>query len=67
MLRRRWACSSACRPAVDGCQSVELDLAKLARLDGTGAVLLARLLDRLEAMGHPTQVVAVGSRRAASS
>jgi len=52
------------QPAVDGCQSVELDLAKLARLDGTGAVLLARLLDRLEAMGHRTQVVDVGNRQA---
>ena len=39
------------QPAVNGCWSVELDLAKLARLDGTGAVLLAQLLDRLEAMG----------------
>lgn len=53
------------QPAVDGCQSVELDLAKLARLDGTGAVLLARLLDRLEALGHRTQVLAVGNREAA--
>ena len=52
------------QPAVDGCQSVELDLEKLARLDGTGAVLLARLLDRLEAMGHRTQVVDVGNRQA---
>ena len=52
------------QPAVDGCQSVELDLAKLARLDGTGAVLLARLLDRLEAMGHRTQVVDVDNRQA---
>jgi len=52
------------RPAVEGCQSVELDLAKLARLDGTGAVLLARLLDRLEAMGHRTQVVAGNSEAA---
>jgi phospholipid/cholesterol/gamma-HCH transport system permease protein len=52
------------QPAVDGCQSVELDLAKLARLDGTGAVLLARLLDRLEAMGHRTQIVDVGNRQA---
>ena len=52
------------QPAVDGCQSVELDLAKLARLDGTGAVLLARLLDRLEATGHRTQVVDVGNRQA---
>ena len=52
------------QPAVDGCQSVELDLAKLARLDGTGAVLLARLLDRLEAAGHRIQVVDVGNRQA---
>jgi len=34
---------------LSGCVSVDLDLAKLDRIDGTGAVLLARLLDRLDA------------------
>jgi phospholipid/cholesterol/gamma-HCH transport system permease protein len=34
---------------LSGCRSVEVDLAELERIDGTGAVLLARLLDRLEA------------------
>ena len=30
-----------------GCGSVDVDLAQLERIDGAGAVLLARLLDRL--------------------
>jgi phospholipid/cholesterol/gamma-HCH transport system permease protein len=35
-----------------GCVSVEVDLAQLDRIDGAGAVLLARFLDRLDADGR---------------
>ena len=44
-------------PRLQGCRSVEVDLAHLDRIDGTGAVLLARLLDRLDAGGRRTHVV----------
>lgn len=43
-------------PALKGCRSIELDLADTERVDGTGAVLLARLLDRLGASGLTTKV-----------
>ncbi|HYI96253.1 MAG TPA: ABC transporter permease, partial [Bryobacteraceae bacterium] len=36
---------------LQGCQSVEVDLSHVDRLDGAGAVLLARLLDRLDTDG----------------
>ena len=40
-----------------GCCSVDIDLKQLDRIDGTGAVLLTRLLDRLAADGgHPRLV-----------
>lgn len=44
-------------PGLDGCRSVNLDLARLEHIDGTGAVLLARLLDRLDRAGCRTHVV----------
>jgi phospholipid/cholesterol/gamma-HCH transport system permease protein len=34
---------------LSGCQSVNIDLAQLDRIDGTGAILLAGFLDRLDA------------------
>jgi len=34
---------------LSGCASVDVDLAQLDRIDGAGAVLLARLCDRLDA------------------
>ena len=34
---------------LEGCRSIDVDLAHLDRIDGAGAVLLARLLDRLDA------------------
>jgi phospholipid/cholesterol/gamma-HCH transport system permease protein len=37
---------------VSGCCSADVDLAQLERIDGAGAVLLARLLDRLNADGR---------------
>jgi phospholipid/cholesterol/gamma-HCH transport system permease protein len=40
-----------------GCRSVDVDLAQLDRIDGAGAVLLARLLDRLDADGRRASVV----------
>jgi phospholipid/cholesterol/gamma-HCH transport system permease protein len=46
------------------CRKVELDLAELDRVDGSGAALLARLLDRLEAAGRRPRIVAAGNRRA---
>ena len=36
---------------LDGCQSADVSLAQVNRIDGSGAVLLARLLDRLAANG----------------
>ena len=41
----------------EGCRSVDVDLANLDRIDGAGAVLLARLLDRLDADGRHPRVV----------
>jgi phospholipid/cholesterol/gamma-HCH transport system permease protein len=42
---------------LSGCRSVDVDLTHLDRIDGTGAVLLGQLLDRLEACGQRTRVV----------
>ena len=43
--------------SLSGCCSVDVDLAQLDRIDGAGAVLLARLLDRLDADGRPASVL----------
>jgi phospholipid/cholesterol/gamma-HCH transport system permease protein len=40
-----------------GCGSVDVDLAQLDRVDGAGAVLLARLIDRLDADGRHANVI----------
>jgi phospholipid/cholesterol/gamma-HCH transport system permease protein len=45
-------------PHLDGCHSANVSLAQVNRIDGTGAVLLARLLDRLAANGCRTDVAA---------
>jgi len=42
---------------LDGCRSIDVDLSNLDRIDGAGAVLLARFLDRLDAEGLRTRVV----------
>ena len=42
---------------LDGCREVEIDLSSLERIDGSGAVLLARLIDRIEARGLRTRLV----------
>ena len=48
-----------------GCRAVELDLAGVDDIDGAGAVQLARLLDRVEARGPGTHVLAEGNPKAA--
>ncbi len=53
------------QPGLEGCRAIEVDLAHLDRIDGTGAVLLARLLDRLDADGERTRVVAEQNPEAA--
>src|SRR3974390_1957532 len=42
---------------LSGCVSVDVDLSQLDRIDGAGAVLLARLLDRLDAEGCHARVI----------
>ncbi len=42
---------------LNGCRSIDVDLALLERIDGAGAVSLARLLDRLEAAGCRASIV----------
>ena len=44
-------------PLLDGCRAVDVDLAGLDRLDGTGAVLLARFLDQLDTDGRGPRMV----------
>ena len=43
---------------LDGCHSAEVSLTRVNRIDGTGAVLLARLLERLATNGCRTEVTA---------
>ena len=43
---------------LEGCRSIDLDLTHLDRIDGSGAVLLARFLDRLDFDGDRTRIVA---------
>src|SRR6516225_9645147 len=50
---------------LSGCVSVDIDLAQLDRIDGAGAVLLARLLDRLDAEGHHARIIEGANRQAA--
>ena len=40
-----------------GCQSVDLELSQLERIDGAGAVLLARFLNRLNVAGASASVI----------
>ena len=47
----------AAEARLSGCVLVDVDLAQLDRIDGAGAVLLARLLDRLDADGRRGSVV----------
>jgi phospholipid/cholesterol/gamma-HCH transport system permease protein len=52
-------------PGLKGCVSVDVDLAQLDRIDGAGAVLLARLLDRLDADGRQARVIESANQQAA--
>lgn len=42
---------------VKGCQSLELNLAQTEEMDGTGAVLVARFLDRVDSTGCRTSIL----------
>ena len=44
-------------PGLAGCRSVDVDLGRLDHIDGTGAFLLARLLDRLDSHERRTRVI----------
>ena len=60
ILRHATATASAiasAEAAIAGCRSVEVDLANVSALDGSGAVQLAGFLNRLEAAGPRTHVV----------
>lgn len=48
-----------------GCSSVDIDLSQVDRIDSTGAVLLARLLDRLDGEGRHAHIVEGPNRRGA--
>ena len=52
-------------PQLEGCRSIDLDLAGVDRLDGAGATLLATLLNRLDETGRRTRVVDAGNPEAA--
>jgi phospholipid/cholesterol/gamma-HCH transport system permease protein len=52
-------------PDLEGCRSIDLDLTHLDRIDGAGAVLLARFLDRLDFDGDRTRIVADRNPKAA--
>jgi len=50
---------------LSGCVVVDIDLAQLDRIDGAGAVLLARFLDQLDAEGRRARVVEGRNSKAA--
>jgi phospholipid/cholesterol/gamma-HCH transport system permease protein len=50
---------------LEGCHLAELGLTQVNRIDGTGAVLLARLLEHLATNGCRTEVIAGGNPEAA--
>jgi phospholipid/cholesterol/gamma-HCH transport system permease protein len=50
---------------LNGCVSVDVDLAQLDRIDGAGAVLIASFLNRLDADGGHTRVVEGDNLKAA--
>ncbi len=50
---------------LEGCRAIEVELAQLERIDGSGAVLLAGLLDRLDARGDAATIVEMGNQEAA--
>jgi phospholipid/cholesterol/gamma-HCH transport system permease protein len=44
--------------SVQAGRPIDVDLARVERIDGAGAVLLARLIDRLDASGHRPRILA---------
>ena len=52
-------------PDLEGCRSIDVDLTHLDRIDGAGAVLLARFLDRLDSDGNRTRLVDTDNPEAA--
>ncbi|HEX7287227.1 MAG TPA: ABC transporter permease [Candidatus Angelobacter sp.] len=48
-----------------GCRSIDVDLVGLDRIDGAGAVLVARLLDRLDENGRHASVIEASNIEAA--
>src|SRR5512133_4214836 len=53
-------------PAIKGCVAIDVQLSELTRIDGSGAALLARLLDRVAAdPGCTPNVVCNGNPEAA--
>jgi len=52
-------------PLLDGCHSADVSLAQVNRIDGTGAVLLTRLLERIAAKGCRTDVATSDNPEAA--
>jgi phospholipid/cholesterol/gamma-HCH transport system permease protein len=55
----------ALSPGLGECHSVDIDLAHLDHIDGAGAVLLARLLDRLDVGGRSTRLLEQSNPEAA--
>jgi phospholipid/cholesterol/gamma-HCH transport system permease protein len=56
---------NSAEPRLETCRSIDLDLTHLDRIDGTGAVLLGHLLDRLEAGGRRTRIIESSNPEAA--
>jgi phospholipid/cholesterol/gamma-HCH transport system permease protein len=52
-------------PGLETGRPIDVDLARVERIDGAGAVLLARLIDRLDASGHRTRVLEGSNAEAA--
>jgi phospholipid/cholesterol/gamma-HCH transport system permease protein len=50
---------------LEGCRAIDVELAHLERIDGSGAVLLAGLLDRLDARGDAATIVEMSNPEAA--
>jgi phospholipid/cholesterol/gamma-HCH transport system permease protein len=56
---------AAAEQDLEGCLAIEVELAQVERIDGSGAVLVAGLLDRLDARGDSTVLVKSSNPEAA--
>ena len=56
---------AAAERELEGCLAIEVELAQVERIDGSGAVLVAGLLDRLDARGDSTVLVKSSNPEAA--